>query len=73
MAFRGFRCRSSYRALLARRRRAATMLQSAERRKRAFVMAADLKDQRASLWEQLLDDETGVLYFFCKVCAYLRG
>ncbi|CAM9759100.1 unnamed protein product [Scytosiphon promiscuus] len=66
VAFRGFRCRKSYRSLLARRRRAATMLQSAERRKRACVTAADLKEQRASPWEQLLDDDTGTLYFFCK-------
>ncbi|CAN0569988.1 unnamed protein product, partial [Ectocarpus sp. 12 AP-2014] len=59
VAFRGFRCRSSYRALLARRRRAATMIQSAERRKRACATAADLREQRASPWEQLWDDENG--------------
>ena len=67
VAFRAFRCRRSYRALLVRRGRAATILQSAERRKRAFVAAADLREQRISRWEQLWDDESGRLYFYFKV------
>lgn len=68
VAFRGFRCRRSYRSLLARRRRAATILQAAERRKRALIAAVELRAQRASLWEQLWDDESGCYYYFCKVC-----
>lgn len=67
VAFRAFRCRSSYRALLVKRGRAATILQSAERRKRAFVTAADLREQRISRWEQLWDDESGRFYFYFKV------
>eukprot|EP00752_Nemacystus_decipiens_P001572 g1533.t1 len=66
VTFRAFRCRRSYRALLVRRGRAATILQSVERRKRACITAADLREQRASRWEQLLDDETGRLYFYFK-------
>eukprot|EP00903_Cladosiphon_okamuranus_P016531 g15251.t1 len=66
VAFRAFRCRSSYRSLLVKRRRAATILQSGERRKRAFVTAAHLRQQRVSRWEQLRDDESGRFYFYSK-------
>lgn len=45
------------------------MIQSAERRKRACATAADLREQRASPWEQLWDDENGRLYFFFKVSS----
>lgn len=67
VTFRAFRCRSAYRSLLLRRGRAATIIQSAERRKRAFATATDLREQRASPWEQLWDDDSGRLYFFHKV------
>ena len=67
VTFRAFRCRSAYRSLLLRRGRAATIIQSAERWKRAFATATDLREQRTSPWEQLWDDDSGRLYFFHKI------
>ena len=46
------------------------MIQAAERRKRAVVVAAGLQKQRASSWEQLWDDKGGRFYFYYKVHKY---
>lgn len=69
VAYRAFRCRGSYQSLLARRRRAAVMLQSCERKRRACRTAAFMAEQQLSSWEQLWDDSSGCLYYFHTVYA----